>query len=216
MAPISLQEIPGVDALMNSPDVEPLVRDWGRLAVRETVRILQTDLRRTIVAGDTPGFGATEFAHEINVRLIQRGGRGPRPVFNLTGTILHTNLGRAVLPEVAISAIDRVARQPVDLEYDTRTGKRGQRDAHVEQLLRDLTGAEAATVVNNNAAAVLLILNTLALDREVPVSRGELIEIGGSFRIPDVMARSGAKLVEVGATNRTQCRAPGGVSYHTS
>ena len=203
MPPISLKAIPGVDALMSSPDVGPLIRDWGRLAVRETVRILQTDLRRTIGAGDTPGFGATEFAHEINVRLIQRGGRGPRPVFNLTGTILHTNLGRALLPEVAISAIDRVARQPVDLEYDTHAGKRGQRDAHIEQLLRDLTGAEAATVVNNNAAAVLLILNTLALDREVPVSRGELIEIGGSFRIPDIMSRAGCVLHEIGTTNRT-------------
>jgi L-seryl-tRNA(Ser) seleniumtransferase len=203
MPPISLKEIPGVDTLMNSPDVEPLIREWGRLAVRETVRILQTDLRRTIVAGETPEFHATDLAREINVRLIHRGGRGPRPVFNLTGTILHTNLGRAILPEVAIDAMDRVARHPVDLEYDTHTGRRGQRDAHVEQLLRDLTGAEAATVVNNNAAAVLLILNTLALNREVPVSRGELIEIGGSFRIPEIMSRAGCLLHEIGTTNRT-------------
>jgi L-seryl-tRNA(Ser) seleniumtransferase len=203
MPPISLKEIPGVDTLMTRPDVQPLIRDWGRLAVRETVRILQTDLRRTIIAGDKPDLGTDEIANEINARLIQRGGRGPRPVFNLTGTLLHTNLGRALLPDVAVSAIGRVARHPVDLEYDTHTGRRGQRDIHVEQLLRDLTGAEAATVVNNNAAAVLLILNTLALDREVPVSRGELIEIGGSFRIPDIMNRAGCMLHEIGTTNRT-------------
>jgi L-seryl-tRNA(Ser) seleniumtransferase len=203
MPRISLKEIPGVDTLMSSPDVEPLIRDWGRLAVRETIRILQTDLRRTIVAGESPVIGATDFAREINTRLIHRGGRGPRPVFNLTGTILHTNLGRALLPEVAVDAIGRVARQPVDLEFDTHTGRRGQRDNHVEQLLRDLTGAEAATVVNNNAAAVLLILNTLALNREVPVSRGELIEIGGSFRIPEIMSRAGCLLHEIGTTNRT-------------
>ena len=203
MPPVSLKEIPGVDTLMSRPDVQPLIRDWGRLAVRETARILQTDLRRTIVAGDKLDLGTTEFASELTLRLIQRGGRGPRPVFNLTGTILHTNLGRALLPEVAVNAIDRVARHPVDLEYDTDTGRRGQRDVHVEQLLRDLTGAEAATVVNNNAAAVLLILNTLALNREVPVSRGELIEIGGSFRIPDIMSRAGCILHEIGTTNRT-------------
>ncbi len=203
MPPVSLKEIPGVDTLMSRPDVQPLIRDWGRLAVRETARILQTDLRRTIVAGDKLDLGTTEFASELTLRLIQRGGRGPRPVFNLTGTILHTNLGRALLPEVAVNAIDRVARHPVDLEYDTDTGRRGQRDVHVEQLLRDLTGAEAATVVNNNAAAVLLILNTLALNREVPVSRGELIEIGGSFRIPDIMSRAGCVLHEIGTTNRT-------------
>ncbi len=203
MPPVSLKEIPGVDTLMSRPDVQPLIRDWGRLAVRETARILQTDLRRTIVAGDKLDLGTTEFASELTLRLIQRGGRGPRPVFNLTGIILHTNLGRALLPEVAVNAIDRVARYPVDLEYDTDTGRRGQRDVHVEQLLRDLTGAEAATVVNNNAAAVLLILNTLALNREVPVSRGELIEIGGSFRIPDIMSRAGCVLHEIGTTNRT-------------
>jgi L-seryl-tRNA(Ser) seleniumtransferase len=203
MPPISLKEIPGVDTLMNRSDVQPLIKTWGRLAVRETVRILQSDLRRTIVAGDGVDLGATEFASEITLRLIQRGGRGPRPVFNLTGTLLHTNLGRALLPEVAIDAIGQVARHPVDLEYDTDTGRRGQRDIHIEQLLRDLTGAEAATVVNNNAAAVLLILNTLALNREVPVSRGELIEIGGSFRIPDIMSRAGCVLREIGTTNRT-------------
>ncbi|MDH3512181.1 MAG: L-seryl-tRNA(Sec) selenium transferase [Gammaproteobacteria bacterium] len=199
----SFRDIPGVDALLNCAEVRPLVRDWGRLAVRESVRLVQSDLRRSIVAGATPDLDGTALARKITRQLIERGGRGPRPVFNLTGTILHTNLGRALLPQTAVDAITQVARHPVDLEFDLPAGRRGERDAHVTQLLCDLTGAEAATVVNNNAAAVLLILNTLALDQEVPVSRGELIEIGGSFRIPEIMARAGCRLREIGATNRT-------------
>lgn len=199
----SFRDIPGVDALLNCAEIQPLVRDWGRLAVRESVRIVQSDLRQSIGEGVTPDLDEPAIARKITRQLIERGGRGPRPVFNLTGTIVHTNLGRALLPETAIDAIGQAARHPVDLEYDISAGRRGDRDAHVAQLLCDLTGAEAATVVNNNAAAVLLILNTLALDREVPVSRGELIEIGGSFRIPEIMARAGCRLREIGTTNRT-------------
>lgn len=173
----------------------------GRPALTDAIRKVLADLRKDHrVEGET---GILQLASEILDRASQP---SLRPVFNLTGTVLHTNLGRALLPREAIDAILAVAASPANLEYDLESGKRGERDAHVEALVCKLTGAQAATVVNNNAAALLLVLNTLAARKEVPVSRGELIEIGGSFRLPEIMARAGCRLREVGTTNRTHLR----------
>jgi L-seryl-tRNA(Ser) seleniumtransferase len=193
---------PSVDRLLDTPALRALIERHGRPSVVQTVRE-ELDAWRAVAA---TGFDAARFEQACRERLDARAVPRLRAVFNLSGTVLHTNLGRAVLPQEAIDAVTAVMRQPSNLEYELGRGTRGDRDDHVEGLLRELTGAEAATAVNNNAAAVLLMLNTLALGKEVPVSRGELIEIGGAFRIPDIMRRAGSKLVEVGTTNRTHLR----------
>lgn len=196
--------LPAVDQLLDDPDAETLVDGWGRALLIRALRAALDDARAQLASGACPEISSTALLAAA-ARDLARLPRGPRPVLNLTGTVIHTNLGRAPLPEAAVRALVAAAGAS-DIEFDLEAGRRGERDSHVEALICELTGAEAATVVNNNAAAVLLVLNTFASGREVPVSRGELVEIGGSFRIPEIMQRAGAQLVEVGTTNRTHAR----------
>ena len=191
--------------VLDMPGVQALAAEFGRELTTTAVRKVLADTRAAISDGNED---VDEAAIITGVLAFLRSLVTPslRRVFNLTGTVLHTNLGRAPMPPEAIDAMAAVAAGASNLEYDLTRGKRGDRDDHLESWICRLTGAEAATVVNNNAAAVLLTLNSLANRREVPVSRGELVEIGGAFRIPDIMARAGAKLVEVGTTNRTHLK----------
>jgi L-seryl-tRNA(Ser) seleniumtransferase len=191
--------IPSVARLLEAAAAAALTARWRRELVVETMRAVLDDLRRDGVA-----IPPEETLLERVARRLEAAGAAPLVrVVNATGVIVHTNLGRAPLADAAIAALTAAAGGACNLELDLASGHRGDRDALVADDLRALTGAEAALVVNNNAAAVLLALNTLAADRDVVVSRGELVEIGGAFRIPDVMAKSGARLREVGTTNRT-------------
>jgi L-seryl-tRNA(Ser) seleniumtransferase len=199
----ALRQLPSVDqALRSAPGLAAIER-FGRTATLASLRRALEDVRRAMREGEEAPMDAEAIAARAAAHLEQEAVSKARPVFNLTGTVIHTNLGRAVLAEAAIEAATQAMREAIALEFDLATGKRGERDALVRDLLCELTGAEDATLVNNNAAAVLMTLNTLAKGREAIVSRGELIEIGGAFRMPDIMARAGAKLREVGTTNRT-------------
>jgi L-seryl-tRNA(Ser) seleniumtransferase len=190
--------LPAVDAVLRAAGGPALVAQYGRTLVVEAVRRALAARRQSGTAGSVETILA-----ECSAALAALMRPSQRRVFNLSGTVLHTNLGRAALPEEAISAAAAAMRDPSTLEYDLDSGRRGERDDHVAGWLTRLTGAEAALAVNNNAGALVLALNTLALGCETIVSRGELIEIGGSFRLPDIMARAGTRLVEVGTTNRT-------------
>jgi L-seryl-tRNA(Ser) seleniumtransferase len=198
-------DIPSLDRLLTAPVFAPLLIRYARTQVTDALRGELERLRRRALDGDLSlhALSPQAIAGSVDAGLALRTRPQLRPVFNLTGTVLHTNLGRALLSDSAVQSVVGTLTAPVNLEFDLNSGGRGDRDDLVEPLLCELTGAEAATVVNNNAAAVLLMLNTAANRREVLVSRGELVEIGGGFRIPDVMRSAGAKLVEVGTTNRT-------------
>ncbi len=187
-----------MDALLRMQAALDLAARHGRLAVTEAIRADLAAARSAGLAIDADGL-----FQRIAARLEAASAPSLRRVFNLTGTVLHTNLGRAVLAEAAMQAVDTAMRHFTTVEFDLASGQRGERDDHLRGLVRELTGAEDVCLVNNNAAAVLLVLNTLSRGRETIVSRGELIEIGGSFRIPGIMRAAGAKLREVGATNRT-------------
>jgi L-seryl-tRNA(Ser) seleniumtransferase len=197
-----LRDLPSVDQVLKTPLGSTAIQRFGRQVATAAVRVALATAREACLGGAAvpqPGDVAADAVEQLKVAERP----SLRPVFNLTGTVLHTNLGRAQLAEEAIEAVRSAMCEAVALEFDLETGKRGERDDHLRSLVCELTGAEDATVVNNNAAAVLLVLNTLALGREAVVSRGELIEIGGSFRMPEIMTRAGARLVEVGTTNRT-------------
>jgi L-seryl-tRNA(Ser) seleniumtransferase len=190
--------LPSVDRVLRTGEVAAVIVQYGRPAVVEAVRTELVKRRRR-------GLGASvaSIVEACAASLAREMQPSQRRVFNLTGTVLHTNLGRAPLPEEAIAAAVEAMRDPTTLEYELDTGKRGERDNHVAGWLTRLTGADAALAVNNNAGALVLALNTLAEGRETIVSRGELIEIGGSFRLPEIMMRAGTRLREIGTTNRT-------------
>jgi L-seryl-tRNA(Ser) seleniumtransferase len=203
----AIRALPPIDECLTAAQANPALAGFSRSYVKVMLQRAQAELRAAILSGrDThPRDRAAMIDAVIGAasRAVAADESALRPVVNATGVVLHTNLGRAILAESAIEAIEIAARSAVNLEYDLETGERGDRDTILESEICELTGAEAATVVNNNAAAVVLALNSLAEGREVIVSRGEMIEIGGSFRLPDVMAKSGAILREVGTTNRT-------------
>ncbi len=202
----TLAALPSVDSLLISSAMQDLVTAFGRQVVVDNLRDVLTKTRQKLRENSNIVIDELTIvlACEKQINITQRS--SIYKIFNLTGTVLHTNLGRALLPDEAINAIVAAMRFPCNLEYDLETGGRGDRDDLVVDILRELTGAEDATVVNNNAAGVLLTLNSLALRKEVIVSRGELVEIGGAFRVPDIMSRAGAKLIEVGTTNRTHLK----------
>ena len=202
-----LRHLPSVDSLLQQPETGLLFADFGRLLTVETIRAALNRSREQLLSGEIlQPPSANQLISDAHSQIVNILAPTLYPVINATGVIIHTNLGRAPLSQAALAAIQSVAQGYSTLEYSPEAGERGSRTVHAEQYLRRITGAEAALVVNNNAAGVLLMLTTLCSGREVIISRGQLVEIGGGFRVPDVMAQSGATLVEVGTTNRTHLR----------
>jgi L-seryl-tRNA(Ser) seleniumtransferase len=201
-----LRHLPAVDRLLNEPALRDLANRIPHVLLVEAAQQTVAELRREVLAEGSPDLSLSAVAGRAATRAQAKSEPTLRPVLNATGTLLHTNLGRAPLAPAALEAVTAVARGYSNLEFDLASGERGHRYSHIEELLLRLTGAEAATVVNNNAGAVLLALTALAKGKEAIVSRGELIEIGGAFRVPDVMAAGGVLLREVGTTNKTHLR----------
>lgn len=198
------RDLPSIDRLLGDGAVASLLERYPRAAVRDALRAASDGVRQVLLRGDAVSSTLSKaIIDDASQRLEAAFRPGLVRVVNATGVVIHTNLGRAVLPPEAVAAVTRVATGYSNLEFDLESGRRGRRAAALETLLCELTGAEAACVVNNNAASILLILEALARGREVVVSRSELIEIGNAFRLPEVLERSGATLIEVGATNRT-------------
>ncbi|MDQ1255564.1 MAG: L-seryl-tRNA(Sec) selenium transferase [Candidatus Hydrogenedentes bacterium] len=198
------KSLPAVSAMLEAEAIQRLIEVHTRPLVLDAIRDVLDECRRLLKPG-APPLSSTDVAGRVAALLDLRALDRTRPVVNATGILLHTGLGRAVLPSEAAAALGRLDRC-CNLQIDLETGLRGKRNHSVEQLLCKLTGAEAAVIVNNNAAATLLILTALCAGKEVVVSRGQLIEIGGSFRLPDCIHQSGARLVEVGTTNKTHLR----------
>lgn len=200
----TLRQLPSVDALLKESTAMSMVTQYGRPATVDALRKALDAARARLMAGDTVPIHNRAILAEASSHLSTNFRPTLRPVINATGVIIHTNLGRALLSRSAQKALLKAAENYTTLEYDLDTGERGSRYTHAESLLCELTGAEAALVVNNNAASLILILSALARDKGVVISRGQLVEIGGGFRVPEIMQQSGAKLIEVGTTNRTR------------
>ncbi len=201
--------LPAMDSLLLIPQVIGLTEQQGKAWIKSLLAQMLNDARHSIAKHQSmPSWcqQPNDIVTELKKRIALQQRQSMNPVINLTGTILHTNLGRSQMCEAAIDAVISVMRHPVPLEFDMGQGKRGHRDTAISALIHELTGAESCCIVNNNAAAVLLMLAATAAGKEVIVSRGELVEIGGAFRIPDIMVQAGCKLVEVGCTNRTHLK----------